>query len=56
MRLVQGEVGTRRGRGLRNRPHSDGAHLMFYVVLKGLKHCMTYSDKERKINHVYLEV
>lgn len=36
--------------------HQDGNDLMFYVVSKGLKDCMTYSNTERKINHVYLVV
>lgn len=36
--------------------HQDGNDLMFYVVFKGLKDCMTYNNRERKINRVYLVV
>lgn len=34
--------------------HQDCNDLMFYVVFKGLKVCMTYNN--RKINHIYLGV
>lgn len=36
--------------------HQDCNDLMSYVVFRGLKVCMTYNKRERKINHIYLGV
>lgn len=33
--------------------HQDGNDLMFYVVFKGLKDCMTYNNRERKIMFIW---
>lgn len=33
--------------------HQDGNDLMFSVVFKGLKDCMTYNNRERKIMFIW---